>query len=154
VEAKKTVSRLFMGSSWHVEGRIPPVKAVMRPFPYSVRADDLVDHARALMTEHEIRHLPVRDAGELVGIVSDRDLRGVPAGAPVRSVMSVPVHRVDMERPLDEVVLMLAEGEIGSVVVTREGRVAGIFTTTDACRLLGETLHRLAPPEAGGDDAA
>lgn len=143
-----------MVSSWHIAGRIPPIKAVMRPFPYAIEAERTVDDARALMSEHEIRHLPVHDADVLVGIVSDRDLRGIAADTTVRSVMSVPVHQVDMERPLDEVLLTLAEGRIGSVLVTRRGRVAGIFTTTDACRLLGETLHRLAPPEAGGDDVA
>jgi CBS domain-containing protein len=43
-------------------------------------ATSLRDAAR-IMTERWIRHLPVLDGGRLVGIVSQRDLAGVLAGA-------------------------------------------------------------------------
>ncbi len=36
--------------------------------------DDSVDRVMALMTEHRIRHLPVTDAGGLVGIISIGDV--------------------------------------------------------------------------------
>lgn len=143
-----------MTTSWRIEGRIPPIKAVMRPFPFSLESEAPVERARSMMAEHEIRHLPVHEAERLVGIVTERDLRGVDGARPVSAIMSAPAVHVEMDHPLDEVLLTLAEGRIGSVLVIRGGRVAGIFTTTDACRLLGEALHRLSSTGANGDDVA
>ena len=40
---------------------IPAIGAVMTPFPYVVQVDDSVLVARALMIEHDVRHLPVKD---------------------------------------------------------------------------------------------
>ena len=54
--------------------RIPPITAVMTPFPWHVHLDDHLGHAREVMRERGIRHLPVTDDGELVGIVTDRDI--------------------------------------------------------------------------------
>ena len=51
------------------------MKAVMTPFPYSVELDDPIAKARGLMDEHRIRHLPVKDGCELVGLLTDRDLK-------------------------------------------------------------------------------
>jgi CBS-domain-containing membrane protein len=50
---------------------IRPTGSVMRPFPSTVPVDDLT--ARAVMVEHEIRHLPVKDGSSLVGILTDRN---------------------------------------------------------------------------------
>jgi CBS-domain-containing membrane protein len=46
----------------------------MTPFPWHVHLDDHLGHAREVMRERGIRHLPVTDDGELVGIVTDRDI--------------------------------------------------------------------------------
>jgi len=52
---------------------------------------------------------------------------------------------VDLEERLDTVLAELARRHIGSVLVTRCGKLAGIFTATDACELfasyLRERLH-------------
>jgi CBS domain-containing protein len=54
-----------------------------------VTPDGDVEEARRLMVEHDVRHLPVAVAGELMGMISARDLLVVeacrqpdPAGAP------------------------------------------------------------------------
>lgn len=46
-----------------------------------------------------------------------------------------------MPPPLDEVVLHMADEHIGSVLITENNQLAGIFTATDACRYLGECLR-------------
>lgn len=46
----------------------------MTPDPIGVDAGTDVDEARTLMLRQGFRHLPVTDGGELVGIVSIRDL--------------------------------------------------------------------------------
>lgn len=141
---------------------IPAVKAVMTPFPYSIDADASIDSARRLMHEHGIRHLPVTEGGAIVGVVSERDLavftavragrRGARAPA-VRQVYTADPYVVDLSEPLDNVLAVMAERHIGSAIVTRKGRLAGVFTATDACRVLGRYLRERFRP-GGGDEAA
>jgi len=142
--------------------RIPAIKTVMTPFPYSVDAGASVDEATAFMREHGIRHLPVTDAGRLVGMVSDRDIKlmlgpdfAYPSGSElrVREAMVAEPYVVELETGLDEVLTEMAERHLGSVVVTRRGRLAGVFTVTDACRAFAD--HLRAPfRRPDGDDAA
>ena len=42
----------------------------MTPFPHFADAEQSVSAAREQMTAHGVRHLPVKDGGELTGIVS------------------------------------------------------------------------------------
>ena len=47
----------------------------------------------------------------------------------------------------------MAERHIGSALVTRGGKLVGIFTTTDACRALARVLHE-QHPDPGPDQLA
>ena len=51
-----------------------PVKDVMTAGMYTVTMDTSVDQCMALMETHHIRHLPVVEKDQLVGIVSIRDV--------------------------------------------------------------------------------
>src|SRR5436190_536031 len=51
------------------------VERRMRFTPCIVEPSDSVAHARALLDEHGINHLPVVSKGRLVGIVSSHDVR-------------------------------------------------------------------------------
>lgn len=148
--------------------RIPPLKAVMTPFPWAVEADAPLARARELMASHGVRHLPVTDAHLLVGIITDRDLRRLlesrlgafEAGAPggdgangllVSDAMTTDIYSVDLDTPLDHALMVMAEEHIGCTLVTRNDRLAGILTSTDVCRLYAAHLGRLRPH---GDDVA
>ena len=52
----------------------PSIAAVMTAFPYSVGVDEPITRAQALMAEHDIRHIPVKDDNQLVGVVTERDI--------------------------------------------------------------------------------
>ena len=141
---------------------IPAIRSVMTPFPYFVEVGDSLLTARMLMVRHEVRHLPVKERGHLVGVLTDRDLKraldpdlGMPPKEElfVRDVFVPDAYTVDMDEPLDRVLEEMADRHIGSVLVTSHGRLAGIFTTMDACRVLREHLRRLGPVPPG-DDAA
>lgn len=141
---------------------LPAIKSVMTPFPYSVDAAASVDEAQEFMRGHRIRHLPVTRDGELVGIVSDRDLKLVlgpdfasPDARAVRvgDAMVSPAYTVDLDAHLDDVLAHMAEAHLGAAVVTRKGRLAGVFTVTDACRHFAEFLREQFR-RSGGDDAA
>jgi len=132
---------------------IPPVKAVMTPFPYWVDIEVPLAKARAMMEEHAISHLPVTRAGLLVGVLGRRDLeRAGESMTHVRDVCRTGPYVVGLSEPLDRVLLHMAEHRLDSVLVVKEGRLAGIFTVTDACRHFGKLLRSLFP--AGGDDVA
>jgi signal-transduction protein with cAMP-binding, CBS, and nucleotidyltransferase domain len=58
-----------------------PLSAVMTKDLITVDPGTSLRDAARIMTEKWIRHLPVLEAGKLVGIVSQRDLAGMLAGA-------------------------------------------------------------------------
>lgn len=139
--------------------RIPTIKSVMTPFPHAVSSGDTIADARRAMTQNGIRHLPVIDDARLIGILTLRDIERVEAISehagkitPVGEVCRFPVYSVDLDEPLDNVLLHMASERLGSVLVIRQERVVGIFTVTDACRLLAVHLRRDLPPT--GDEVA
>ena len=135
---------------------VPTIANVMTPFPHSVGIDDPVDRAHRLMEKHGIRHVPVQGSDGIVGVVSHRDLTEAKGrgGAPkVRDACTAEPFMVDVSARLDAVALDMARRHLASAVVTKEGRLAGIFTATDACRVLGELLRERFGPPDGGDAA-
>ena len=138
----------------------PVVKSVMSAFPYSVAIDAPILDARKLMLEHHVRHLPVTKDHELKGIITDRDIKLLlgpemdypnPRDLTVEDGLVANPYDVDINSPLSDVVLEMAKRHIGAALVTGHGRLAGIFTASDACRVLGEWLRERFPR---GNDAA
>jgi len=140
---------------------IPPIKAVMTPFPYSIGSGESISKASQMMRQHAIRHLPVMEAGKLVGMVSDRDVRLIldpkrqlpPDDCTVGDICARDIYVVQLADPLDRVLAQMARKHIGSAVVVKQGRLAGIFTVTDACRLYAELLQSLYPSQKNQEPA-
>jgi acetoin utilization protein AcuB len=138
--------------------KIPAIKTVMTPFPYSVDPDSKVEAALDIMNEHAIHHLPVTKGGDLAGIISSRDIRrrreyDDDVALKVRDVMSSDTYTVDLSERLDSVLHRMAEHHLGSVIVTRKGKLAGIFTHVDAYAAFAEFLREQVR-RSGGDTAA
>ena len=71
------VSEVDYGRRVILQGRSSkktPVKDIMTSNPVTVAPEDTVDDCMRIMTHHHIRHLPVFEGLELVGIVSIEDL--------------------------------------------------------------------------------
>jgi acetoin utilization protein AcuB len=114
------------------------------------------------MHRHGIKHLPVTKGKELAGILSDRDIRlylGPDLDYPeeedvkVRDVYLDNPYIVDLNERLDVVLAEMVVRQIGSVLITRNGKLAGVFTSTDACSSFAEFLRQQFNPP-GGDEAA
>jgi CBS domain-containing protein len=132
--------------------RIPRLKSVMTPFPYSIAPSASIEDALAMMSAHDIRHLPVCESHAVIGTLSERDARVALAVRKGDSTLTVgeicnEPYLVDLDRRLDEVAAELAERRIGLAIVMRGDKLAGVLTTTDICRLLATTLR-----EAYGDE--
>ena len=129
--------------------KIPLIESVMTSSVLSVDINVPIRVAVDIMTDHEIRHLPVTDSEMLVGVLSDRDIAFMAnAGATeifdrlrVRDVCSLDVYSVERDEPLDQVLSEMADRHIGSAIVTDGGRITGVFTATDACRSFAEFLR-------------
>ena len=142
--------------------RMPVVKTFMTAFPHHIDIEAPVAEATALMRRVKVRHLPVTDNGDLKGLVTDRDIKlmlGPDFAYPradelkVRDVLAPDSYVVDLNTPLDTVLEHMATHRIGSAVVTRKGKLAGVFTSTDACRAFANFLtERFRAPR--DDDAA
>jgi len=129
--------------------RNPQVIAFMTPFPHSIDVDAPLEDAHKLMREHRFRHLPVMSGGEIVGVLTDRDIKlvlGPDFGSPEERELRVRdayVERpcvVPASTPVAKVARVMAQNRIGSAIVTKHGKLVGIFTVTDACRALVEII--------------
>ncbi|HEX7601151.1 MAG TPA: CBS domain-containing protein [Polyangiaceae bacterium] len=131
---------------------IPPVSKYMSTGPFSIGRDQTLQRAHEMLREHKIRHLPVLEGGQLVGMVTMRDLNLVetlrdvdPKEVTVEDAMSTSVYSVHPDTPMDEVAATMAEHKYGSAVIMQNTKVVGILTTVDICRALAELLRgRLA----------
>jgi acetoin utilization protein AcuB len=130
--------------------RIPLLKTVMTPFPWWVDIDEPLLVARDMMRQHKVRHLPVKENGKLTSVITDRDLKfaldpdlGLPPreSLRVRDVCVYTAYIVDIDSRLETVLDTMAERKIGSALVTRDGNLVGIFTSTDACRALARMIR-------------
>lgn len=128
----------------------PTIRDYMTPSPVTIAADLTLAQARERMFRSDVRHLPVVDDGELVGILSQRDvalaeaLVGDLERVPVREAMRVPAFTCGPSARLDVVAAAMAAHKYGAAVVVERddpGRVIGVFTTVDALRALA-TLCR------------
>jgi CBS domain-containing protein len=139
----------------------PSLASAMTPFPYSIAVDAPLDDARVMMEEHGIHHLPVTENHDVVGIITQRDIvaamarrksRGRSTKLAVSDIYVPEVYMVDLNETIRNVLVEMAERHIGSAVVTRHGKLAGVFTTIDVCRCFAEFLEDAFPDP--GDDAA
>jgi len=117
----------------------------MTDHPHTIGSDQPIAEAARRMREHHIRHLPVLEGGTLVGMLSDRDVQlgealGGGGGVRVGDAMSPETYSVAPDADIADVVAHMAAHRLGSAVVMHGVKVVGIFTATDAMRMLARAL--------------
>ncbi len=117
---------------------------IMSRNPITVRPVDTLVHAEKLMLANGFRHLPVVESGQLVGLLSQRDIFHYQAQIG-ESIASNPTDKVECAMsscpetaaPSDSVLLAItrmAEDKIGCIPILADGELAGIVTTSDVLR--------------------
>ncbi|HEY6559554.1 MAG TPA: CBS domain-containing protein [Polyangiaceae bacterium] len=134
------------------------VQEVMSRNPYSADATTTIAQVMRLIAEADVRHVPIVDEGALVGIVSDRDLRGLMPSVldeldrprdvrrtfaqPVTTIMSSDVLSTYPESDLAEAVDLMIEWRIGAIPVVEPDslKLVGIISYVDALRAARDLL--------------
>jgi acetoin utilization protein AcuB len=123
------------------------VGSYMTRAPHTIGADQTLKVARQLMTDHHVRHLPVLNGGELVGVLSEREVRSfevLPGSSQltVEEAMVPDAYVTAASAPLDTVAGEMATRRLGSAVVVDDAsKVVGVFTAVDALRALSDALR-------------
>jgi acetoin utilization protein AcuB len=114
--------------------------------PHTIGLQATLVEARKRMNQNGIRHLPVLEAGTLVGLLSQRDIQLIeslqdvnPAEVTVEEAMSQDVLTALPTEKLAAVCDRMAKRKAGSAVIVAKGKVYGIFTTIDALKALAST---------------
>ncbi|HME71235.1 MAG TPA: CBS domain-containing protein [Myxococcota bacterium] len=135
------------------------VKTWMTPNPVSIDPGASALAALESMVERGIRHLPVVEAGRVVGVISINDLRAaLPIPVSLRSgvrvrdrelvrdyaVGELMTHFPEVahpESPLEDAAQRMADKRIGCLpVVDGQRRIVGMLSSTDALRALANSL--------------
>ena len=123
----------------------------------TIEAGRPTSEATRLLARHRIRQLPVMRNGQLVGIITHRDLRGVRPGArSVAATMTAKPRTIAPDAAVDEAAKLLRAYRIGSLPVVDRKQLVGIITVADvldafvALSGVAEATYRLAVSGRGG----
>jgi CBS domain-containing protein len=126
------------------------VSGVMTRAPYTIDANRSVGAVMNLFREQGFSHVPVMDAGKVVGIISIRDIlerifqpnerqtTGDRTGekvetfsVPARSIMSSPIIAVDADANLREVEKKMQKHNVSCLAAVLNDKLVGIITKLD-----------------------
>jgi CBS domain-containing protein len=124
---------------------------LMRKDVFTVRESDTVDHVAEMLTREHIHGAPVLDDdGHLVGVVTQQDMFFAtmtvgpgaerPAALHVRDIMTSPAVAADEETEVRNLCRMMHRLRIHRIPIVRDGRVTGIVSSLDVCRLVAQGL--------------
>lgn len=117
------------------------VRDILRSAPITISPDADVSTAAQLMTKCRVSALLVAKDDELVGILTDRDLRakivaeGRPATEPVAAVMTPDPLSVPPGTLAFEVLVLMTQRGFHHLPVTEDGQLLGMITAGDLMRL-------------------
>ncbi len=122
----------------------------------SISLDEKLDLVDEIMSNGEIRHMPVTKGGRVVGVVSQRDLlrsklstlidfpeedrKNLLEATDVEKVMTKVVKFADPDEPVTHAATLMLEERIGCLpVVNQDHELLGLITETDVMRCFVET---------------
>lgn len=131
--------------------QMPTLTSHMHPFPWAVDIASSPTEALAEMARHNIHHLPVKSGNEVVGLVSAAQLQiTVIAGERNKSLApycNAETPKFQTHDTLDKVLTHLITHHQHAVVIMKENKLAGIYTSHDALVHLRKLLQELYPED-------
>ena len=107
---------------------------VMTKHPETIGIEDMLLQAKEMMDAGGFRRLTVVDKGQVVGILTERDLRehsGYLKSTKVGAVMKTPVVSVEPHTTVEAAARLMLTRKIGGMPVVEGGKLVGIVTTSD-----------------------
>lgn len=124
----------------------------------TVKPLDSILHAREILEDKRVNQLPVVIGDEVVGIITDRDLRdafpsvfdeaagrrtgsaakGDPSKVTVEMVMTATPFTLDSKTPLVDAAERMRRERVGALPIVNDGKLVGILTRSDMLRALIE----------------
>ncbi len=130
------------------------VRDFMAKHPQVLGLNDTLDLAEDIMTMGRIRHLPILNEGELVGIVSQRDMfrsaavtalgfavdtqKALVKTIRIKEIMTEKVITISPDATVKEAARMMVDKKIGCLPVVEGMKLIGIITETDILRYVVE----------------
>lgn len=105
--------------------------------PVTITSRDTLAAAKDLMDTGGFRRLPVVEGESLVGILTERDIRGHTGALErtrVNAAMRTEVITATTADSVESAACLMLKHKIGGLPVTEEGKLAGIVTMTDIVR--------------------
>ncbi|WP_028667395.1 CBS domain-containing protein [Runella zeae] len=131
-----------------------PISHIMTKNVHTVNVSDDLHEAIEIVKKNHIRHLPVLEGKEVVGIISRTDINRLTfsslfdnqegADEAILEMLSIPQvmtqkpRTVDVSLSIREVAEILATEEYHALPVIENGELAGIVTTTDVIKYMLE----------------
>lgn len=133
------------------------VRDIMTEEPISVQTHDTLGTVAELLYQRDIRHVPVVEGNELVGMLSDRDIREFSSSVvisleypeslvweneKVGAVMSSGVVSVGPDASISEVIQLILDYKLSAIPVADDhtGELVGIVSYIDILRTVQEML--------------
>lgn len=116
--------------------------------PITVTRSTLLHEANQLMKKHNIRHLPVVEDGELVGFITESDLRqfsfpSMVEEIPVHQVMLTNPMKIDANESIETAAKIIHDNKIGGLPVMSGGKLVGVITASDLLSAFIEVMGLL-----------
>jgi CBS domain-containing protein/Flp pilus assembly pilin Flp len=119
------------------------VRHLMSRHLLTVRPEATRPELAALMEEHNLRHLLVCDsAGQLQGIISDRDLTSR-RGKQAVHLMTTDLMAVEAHAQVNPAITLLINKKISCLPVVKDGVPVGVLTSTDLMMALQCSMQLL-----------
>jgi CBS domain-containing protein len=131
------------------------VKDLMMKNPATLDQNETLDLAEDVMHLGRIRHMPVIEDGQLVGIISQRDLfrsalitalgfgrktsRSLIKSIRIKEIMTRKVLTIAPDANVKDAARQMTEKQIGCLPVVEDGRLVGIITESDILRHVAES---------------
>jgi len=120
-----------------------PLSVLMATGLATIPSDASLRAAAQLMREKRIGSLLTSEAGEIVGIVTERDLvwKGLAGNRDldsthVSAVMSSPLLGIDVNRTIRDASKAMAEEGVRHLAVTESGKIVGVLSVRDLVKMV------------------